>query len=235
MPALARISAILAVSLPLIASAQSRPAAPGYSAQPRPQAGTLVIAGQPEQAPITRINGHPYIDIESLARITHATVRYVGNQIILTIPNATVPSSTETAASAQANTPQLSRAFLAAEIEALTAIREWRVSLVNAVQYQYPIADNWIAPLRRFADSKLQLAAAAASTDPDQKTLELLRNEFTNMQQESDSLLAMRARVSEIRPDTLDNNPQDQKILACQRALAQVAASKQFQDDPSCH
>lgn len=235
MPAVVRISAILVVSLPLIASAQSRQPAPGYSAQPRTQSGTLVITGQQEQAPITRINGHPYVDIESLARITHATVRYVGNQIIFTLPNAMTPNSAQGPSSAESATPQLSGAFLAAEIEALTAIREWRVSLVNAVQYQYPIADTWIAPLRRFADSKMQLAAAAATTEPDQKTLELLRNEFNNMQQESDNLVAMRARVSEIRPDTFDNNPQDQKILACQRALAQVAASKQFQDDPACH
>jgi hypothetical protein len=235
MPALARISAILAVSLPLVLLAQTRPPAPSASsAQPRALAGTLVIAGQQEQAPITRIYGHPYIDIESLARITHASVRYVGNQIILTLPSAS--QYTQAATTAQTtNTPQLSGAFLAAEIEALTAIREWRVSLVNAVHYNYPIAENWIAPLHRFADEKLQLAAAAANTDPDQKTLELLRNEFSNMQQESDTLVAMRARVSEIRPDTLDNNPQDQKILTCERALAQVAASKQFQDDPACH
>lgn len=230
------ILAVLAFSLPQVVHAQSRqPYTPPDSGRARPNTqspGTLVIAGQPDQAPITRISGHPYVDVESLARITHATVRYVGNQIILAFPNA--PTATETAAAAQ-QTPQLSGAFLGAEIEALTAIREWRVSLVNAVQNQYPIADNWIAPLRRFADAKLQLAAAAASTEPDQRTLDLLRNEFTNMQQESDNLLAMRARVSEIRPDMFDNNPQDQRILACQRALAQVAASKQFQDDPTCH
>jgi hypothetical protein len=250
MPALARISAILAVSLPLSVSAQTRssapPSSPAQSRTPmRTQPGTLVIAGEEEQAPITRISGHPYVDIESLARITHATVRYVGNQIILTLPNASESaqavssaqpaSPAQPAPSAQAAPPQLSGPFLASEIEALTAIREWRVSLVNAVQNNYPIEPSWIAPLRRFADEKLQLAAAAASTELDQKTLELLRNEFSNMQQESDGLVAMRAHVSYIRPDTLDNDPQDQKILTCERALAQVAASKQFQDDPACH
>ena len=241
MQALARIraaAAVLVLSLPLAGFAQARsaynPSSPGRSRSEAQSPGTLVITGDTEQAPITRISGHPYVDIESLARITHATVRYVGNQIILTLPSATGESA-DTAGAVKAATPQLSGPFLAAEIEALTAIREWRVSLANAVRYQYPIADNWIAPLRRFADEKLQLAAAAASTEPDQKTLELLRNEFTNMQQESDNLLAMRARISEIRPDMLDNNPQDQKILTCERALAQVAASKQFQDDSSCH
>ena len=229
---------ILALCLPLLAFSQTRPAysspSSGRSRADTQSPGTLVITGNSEQAPITRISGHPYIDVEALARITHATVRYVGSQIILTLPNAAPqPTSAETAPVAK--TPQLSGAFLAAEIEALTAIREWRVSLVNAVRYQYPIANNWIDPLHRFADEKLQLAAAAATTEPDQKTLELLRNEFTNMQQESDSLLAIRAQVREVRPDMMDNNPQDQKILACERALAQVAASKQFQDDPSCH
>lgn len=226
--------ALLTSILPLTASAQSR-GTPNPSSRSRADGtppGTLVIAGEQEQAPITRIGNHPYVDIESLARITHATVRYVGNQIILTLPNT--PENGGTTATSE-RPPQLSRGFLTAEIEALTAIREWRVSLVNAVQYQYPISENWIAPLRRFADEKLQLAAAAASTEPDHKTLELLRNEFSNMQQESDSVLALRARVSEIRPDMFDNNAQDQKILACERALAQVAASKQFQDDPACH
>ena len=239
MQALARTRvtfALLMSILPLTAAAQSRGTA-NTSAASRSRTdgtlpGTLVIAGEQEQAPITRIGNHPYVDIESLARITHATVRYVGNQIILTLPNTAENAGTSEASQ---RPPQLSRGFLTAEIEALTAIREWRVSLVNAVQYQYPISDNWIAPLRRFADEKLQLAAAAASTEPDHKTLELLRNEFSNMQQQSDSVLALRARVSEIRPDMFDNNAQDQKILACERALAQVAASKQFQDDPACH
>jgi hypothetical protein len=234
MQALARIRYVaLALLLPIATSAQTRTAVP---ARPAAQsAGTLVIAGQQDQAPLVRINGRPYIDIESLARLTHATVRYTGSQVILTFPNGSQLTQAAETSAQSARGPQLSGAFLAAEIETLTAIREWRVSLVNAVQNNYPVADNWIAPLRRFADSKLQLAAAAASTEPDQQTLELLRNEFTNMQQESDGLLAMRAKISYIRPDTFDNNTLDQKILTCQRALAQVAASKQFQDDPACH
>ena len=180
------------------------------------------------------MNGRSYVDIESLARLTHASVRYVGSQIILT-PQDGSALAAEGSSSSAAAASQFSGAFLAASIEALTAIREWRVSLVNAVQNNTPLSDNWLGPLRRFADAKLQLAVAAATTTPDQQTLELLRNVFANMQQESDSFLAMRARVNYIPPDSFDNNPQDQKILVCQRALAQVAASRQFQDDPACH
>jgi len=225
--ALFRAATALIAALPLLASAQSRP--PATVAR----SGTLILAGHQEEAPLFRINGRSYVDIESLARLTGASVRYSGNRVILTLP----ASSSRLASGAQASskTPQLSGPFLTAEIEALTAIREWRVSLVNAVENSYPIADNWIAPLRRSADSRVQLAAAAATTEPDQKTLDLLRNEFAKMQQESDNLLALRSRLSYIPPDTFSNDPQDQKIRACERALAQVAASKEFQDEPSCH
>jgi hypothetical protein len=235
MQAIVRIpaTAALAFAVPLFVAAQARNSgAPPATSHTE----TLIIAGHQEQAPLVRMNGRSYVDIESLARLTGASVRYNGNQIILTLPESSLGGRQGSGNGEQSGAPpQLSGPFLAAEIEALTAIREWRVLLVNAVQNNYPIADTWIAPLRRFADSKLQLAAAAASTDPDQKSLDLLRNEFANMQQQSDNLLALRGRVSEIRTDTFDNNPLDQKILACQRALAQVAASKQFHDDPSCH
>jgi hypothetical protein len=218
---LVKLAAFLA--LPLAAAAQARQ-----------QSGTLTIAGQPDQAAVLRISGKTYVDIESLARITHGSIRYQGNQIILTLPREA--SATVNAASAEpTKTPQLSGAFLEAEIEALTAIREWRVSLVNAVQNNYPVTEDWVGRYRRSADSRLQLAVAAATTEPDQKTLELLRNEFTNMQQESDQFLAMHAKVNYIAPDSFDNNSQDQKILSCQRALASMAATKQFQDEPSCH
>ena len=221
-------SANLVSSLLLIfgASAMAQTARP---------AGTLVIAGQPDEAPLVRINGKSYVDIESLARITHGSVRFRGGQTILTL-QAQAPAAEERPAAAQpSKPPQLSGAFLGAEIEALTQIREWRAALVNAVQNNYPVGDNWVSGLRRSADAKLQLAIAAATTEPDHKVLDLLRNEFTNMQQMSDELVAMHAKANYISPDSFNNNAADQKILACQRALISMAATKQFQDEISCH
>ena len=205
----------------------------GLRGQTAQQGGTLVIAGQTEQAPLVRINGKQYVDIESLARITHGSVRFQGNQTILSLPQA--KSTSEAPAQTAKPAPQLSGAFLGAEIEALTAIREWRVSLVNAVENNYPVTENWMGGLRRTADAKLQLAAAAATTDPDHQALDLLRNEYANMQQESDQFLSEHAKVNYISPDAFNNNALDAKILTCERALASMAASKQFQDEPSCH
>ena len=55
------------------------------------------------------------------------------------------------------------------------------------------------------------------------------------MQQMSDQFLTMRKNMNYISPDSFDNNPLDQKILSCSRALAAMAASGQVQDDISCH
>jgi hypothetical protein len=51
----------------------------------------------------------------------------------------------------------------------------------------------------------------------------------------SDQFLAMHANSSYSAPDSFDNNSMDQKILSCARGLASMAATKQFQDEASCH
>jgi hypothetical protein len=215
---LAKLAMLLA--LPIVAGAQTSQ-----------QAGTLTIAGQTDQAALVRINGKSYVDIESLARITHGSVRFQGSQTVLTLPAS---AGTAAAAALPSRPPDLSAGFLNAEIEALTQIREWRAALVNAIQNNYPVAGNWVDPLHRSADAKLQLAVAAAITGPDQKAVELLKNEFTNMQQMSDQFLAMHAKAANIAPDSLDKDPLNQKILDCSHALASMAATKQFQDEVSC-
>src|ERR1035437_374758 len=201
-------------------------------AQTAQHAGTLIIAGQPEQAALVRMNGKSYVDIESLARIMRGSVRFQGTQTILTLPGA---ANANAPAAAASKPPQLSGAFLGAEIEALTQIREWRAALVNAVQNNYAVTDSWVGRLHRSADSKLQLAVAAATTEPDHQALALLQNEFTNMQQMSDQFLQMQAKVNYVSPDSFDSNARDQKILSCQRALIAMAATKQFQDEVTCH
>jgi hypothetical protein len=216
---LAKLAVLLV--LPIAATAQSTQ-----------QAGTLIIAGQPDRAPLVQINGKSYVDVDSLARITHGTIRFQGNQTILTLP---APANT-TPSTVEPNKPaQLSEEFLRTEIEELTAIREWRVAIVTAVQTNKPVTENWVGGLRRSADSKLTLAIAAATTDADRSAVELLRNEFTNMQQMSDQFLAMHSKSSYSPTDSFDNNPLDQKIMSCSHGLASMAATKQFQDEATCH
>ncbi len=53
---------------------------------------TLIVNGQPGQAPIVQINGKSYVDIEALARLTNSSLSVKGNQIILT-PAGSAPST----------------------------------------------------------------------------------------------------------------------------------------------
>jgi len=206
------------------------------------QTRTLTIAGQSDRAPVVQINGKSYVEIESLARMTHGSLRFQGNQIILTLPptsaSITDPSASVPPPSAQPDKPPqpgLSEGFLKAQIDALTQIRDWHVAIVSAVQSNNPVTENWVGPLRRSADSRVALATAAAATDPDRKAVELLRNQFNNMQQMSDQFLALHTQSSYTPPDSFAGNPLDQKIVSCEHALASMAATRQFQDDISCH
>lgn len=219
-------------SLPMLAFLLVLPIA-AQAQTPQPST-TLTLAGQPGEAPVSQINGKSYVEIESLARITHGSLRFQGSQIVLTLPGVASASASSSAPQPQ-KTPQLSQAFSGAEIEALTQVREWRAALVNAIENNYPVTDSWVARLRRSAEAKVQLAIAAATTDPDQKTAQLLQNELTNMQQMSDQFVAMHTTANYIPPDSFQHNSLDDKILACSRALATMAATKQYADEISCH
>jgi hypothetical protein len=205
-------------------------AAPQGSQQSTQKNESLGLAGSSDRVQVIQSNGKYYVDMESLARLLHGSISFQGSQIVLTLTQAGV-----SATQAQAAKPELSEGFLRAEIEALTAIREWRISMVNAVQNNAPVADGWVGGLRRSAESKVQLAVAATATEPDRSAAELLQGEYNNMQQMSDQLLALHVKDSYIPPDTFENNALDQKILSCSRALGSMAATKQFQDDASCH
>ena len=203
------------------------------------QSGTLTVNGHPGGAPLLQANGRSYVDVEALARITNGSLSFSGNQILLTLPvpgrgaRMTVPPARQAAAPPPPS-PGFSRDFLKAGIEAMAEIREWRSALETAVRYGFPPGDNWITPYRGSAATSISLASASASTDDDRRGFQLLQNEFSNMQGLSDKMLTARENMNYIAPDALQNDPLDQKILDCGRALAAMAAAGRFQDAGSC-
>jgi hypothetical protein len=199
------------------------------------QNGTLIVSGQSGQVPVLQINGRSYVDIEALARLTNSSLGFKGNQITLTLPASAAGTPTTAPPASQAATPGFSKDFLKAGIEEMTVIREWRGALVNAVQNGYPVTDEFVAGYRSQATTNLRLASVAVSTDSDRDAVQLLSNEFDNMQKLSNKILAARKNMNYISPDALKDDPLDQKILNCTRSLASMAASGQFQDDGSCH
>jgi len=191
---------------------------------------TLLIHGQPGEAPVVRMHGKSYVELEALARLTHGSLSFSGTQVTLTLPG-----SGATATTIAGEKSEFSREFLRAGIEEMAVIREWRIALVNAVQKGYAVTNDWIAYYQSPAAKDLRMASVAASTDSDRKAYQLLSNEFDNMKKLSDRFVDAHTAMNYTSLDALESDPLDQKILNCARSLAAMAASGQYADDGSCH
>jgi len=193
------------------------------------QTSSLTIAGQSGSAKVIQIDGRNYVEVEGLARLTNSSMSFNANQIVLTMPGTTADAS-----AAAASAPGFSKDFVAAGIEAMSQVREWRVALRTSIQRSYPLSEEVLGSYRDQARKALRLASVSVSTTTDKNVLPFLTNEFNNMQQLSDKYLQMAKSMTYIEPNSLDNDPLDQKIRTCAHSLASMATANQFVDDGSC-
>lgn len=198
------------------------------SAQTLKKGSTLIIAGHPGEAQLVEINGKSYVEVEALALLTKGTLSFKPNQTILTL-NAATPEPQAP------QKPVLSRAFIQTSVEELSVIREWRSAIVNAVQTNVPLEEDWIAQRHRLADKNLALASAAASTDEDRSAYPLLSAEYNNMQKLSDLYLAFRNQSKFISPESFGNSALEDQIQTCAQGFASMTDSHEFQDQAACH
>ena len=198
------------------------------------QNGTLLVSGHPGQLPVLQMNGKSYVDIEALARLANGSLKFSGNQIILTLPDSDVDSSATAPSETEAPNPGFSKEFMKAGIEEMAVIREWRNTLINAVQNGFPLTDEIVNRFRGQALASDALTSAAASTDSDQNAYQLVSKVLDKMRKLSDKVVAARKNLNYIDADALKNDPLFQQILNCTHSLASMAASGQFQDDGSC-
>jgi hypothetical protein len=195
------------------------------------ETSALLIEGHQGQARVIQVQGKNYVEVEGLTRITGGSLRFAGNQIIVTLPGGAhaAPQTDQSAPAAV-----LSRPFLSAGIETMREILEWHAALKNGIERGYPLSDVWFGNFRRQIQSSLKQTEAAASTDVDQRALPLLTNEFNTMDALTDKYLKIAASRDYLAPDALNSDPLDQKLLTCWQSLASTASSNQFADDGSC-
>jgi hypothetical protein len=99
------------------------------------ETSTLLLEGHEGQARVIHVQGKNYVEVEALSRITGGSLRFAGNQIILTLPGrANVAPETDQSAPASA----LSRPFLSAGVETMRKILEWHAALKNGIERGYP-------------------------------------------------------------------------------------------------
>ncbi len=172
----------------------------------------LEVNGRTMDSPILQIGGRSYVDLETLARITNGVIAVQPDRVVLTIPTATAPSAARPSPPPDA----LSREFAREAIGLLAEMREWRGGV----------------------EADLQRVAVAAVTPGDQQALQLLRNEFDNLSNWADSLIAERQSLNATKtvdPNITQNDQALAKLSACSNFLSSILVSGTFSDDASCH
>jgi hypothetical protein len=207
-------------------------------AQSQRENEALSVQGYQGQAGVIRYQGRVFVDAQALAQITNGSLSFEKSRIVLTLPGSDGSSS-----SGDAQTPGFSRPFMKAAIEAMASIREWGGTLQAIVLNGYPVgntaAGNTILAFEGRAADSVALASAAASTDADYRGLELLKNEFNNVQAWADGYVKARNSLSaadlSMSESHFNNDSEAQKIIHCGQFLAQMFAGGNFQDDAVCH
>ena len=200
---------------------------------------TLSVQGYQGQATVIRNHGRVFVDVQDLARITKGSLSFEEDRVILTL----APGEASEPARDTAMKSGFSPAFMKAAIEAMASIREWGGMLQVIVQNGYPVgkamAGNTIRAYQGRAADSVALASAAASTDDDHRGVELLRNEFNNLQGWAESFVDARNSLSAVNLTTSEHPLKDdfeaQKIMSCGQFLAQMFAGGTFEDDAACH
>ncbi len=203
------------------------------------QREALSVEGYPGQATVIQFRGREFVDVQDLARITRGSVSFEKDRIVLRL----APGGTSYSAHDDDAQSRFSPGFTRAAIQAMASIREWGGMLQVIVQNGYPVgkaaAGNTIRAYEGRAADGIALAAAAASTDSDHRGLDLLRNEFNNLQRWADNFIearnSLKAADLSTSEDVLKNDEAAQKIIHCGQFLAQMLPGGTFQDDGSCH
>src|SRR5436190_12276674 len=191
------------------------------------QSNSLSITGHTGSAKVVQVEGRSFVGVEGFVRLINASVRFNGNQIVITLPGG---GDTPPAPASPANGS--SPAFVKAAVEAAAELREWRAALRNAIAGSYAISENWVSPMRAEARQALRVVSVSISTPADKATVSLLENLFNNVNQLSDNYLQLSGARTYIDPRSLDSDPLDQKIMACARSLASMATANEFAIPP---
>jgi hypothetical protein len=199
----------------------------------------LSVQGYAGDAPLVHLQGRSLVDVQDLARITNGSLSFERDRVILMLPRGDASKM----GGDEARKSGFSRAFMKAAIEAVASIREWGGTLVITVQNGYAVtntvAGDAIMAYQGRASDGIAVASSAASTDSDYRGLELLRNEFNNVQAWSEGFVKARNSMSTANLTMSETWPQDdpdvQKMTHCGQFLAQMFPGGSFQDDAACH
>jgi hypothetical protein len=196
------------------------------------QTTSLIIHGQQGDAKVVQVQGHNYVDIEGLARLTNGTISFKGSQIVLTLP--VIAASTPVVPGSAPPSTGVSKDFRTAGVEVLARLREWHAALRIGVEKGVPLATGWLDNYQAAAQDALRMASAVISTDGDKNAYPILISEYNNMKSLNDKFVGMTKSMDYIDPSSFQSDPLNQKVLTCSHFLSSIASTQAFIDDGSC-
>jgi hypothetical protein len=193
----------------------------------------LFINGKSTNVAVLQLNGHSYIDVETVAQITNGSVKFGPNQVALTIPNTDFDAGSQ-----QDSARLLSKDFASSAISTVAEMKEWKGTLGTLVKFGLAVDDSWAQVYHERVQESLQQTSIAASTNADRSALQLLNNQFANLAKWESVVIAERQNLNGARtvaPDSLQNDPVLAKFSNCGRFLIGMLGSGIFADSPSCN
>jgi hypothetical protein len=207
-------------------------------AQTQKRTETVLVQDCTGTATVLQSQGRVFVDVQELAKIAGGSVKFEKDRVVITLPrrDSTASSGDDAAAS------RFSPGFTSAAIEAMASVREWGGMLMTIVRNGYPVgnnmAGNTLSAYQARAADRVALASVAASTDADNRGLELLRGEFSTVQDWSERFVQARSSLSAANLSTsekaIDNDADAQKALRCGEFLSQMFAKGSVQEDAAC-
>jgi hypothetical protein len=202
----------------------------------------LVINGKSVGPIMRQIDGHSYVDVETLARVTNGVVTVEPTRIVLTIPG-TEPVVVANAATAQtppppSGQPGLSRDFARAAIAELEEMRELRGAVTAMITYGLAASSAQAQDLHSQVEAGLGQATVAVSTDADRNAIQLLRGEYDKLTTWANGVFTDRQALNGAQ--TVDSNALQKDaaltdIKNCGQFLNSMIVSGVFTDNSSCH
>ena len=202
---------------------------------------TLIVNGK-ESGTVVQMSGHSYVDLETVVEFTNASVMIEPNRILLTFQAPASGGNSSASPSPPPVPPPpppgLSRDFARLAIAELAEMREWRGAVGTILAYGVPVVGTWPQDYHDRAQADLNQVAVTATTAADHDAMQLLQNEFTNLEHWADSVVATRQSLDAtktVNPDVVQSDQALAKISACGRFLGSMLVSGSFADEPSCH
>jgi hypothetical protein len=210
---------------------------------------TLVVNGTSAGSAVREIDGHTYIEIEALARVTNGVVTIEPTRVLLSIPAAATSATAGTAAvvttSAATSAEKAARPavglsveFKRAAISELSEMREWRGAVGAMITYGLAAGSATAQDYHAICESGLSQATVVATTNDDLNAVQLLKGEFDTLAAWAAQVLADRKALNGARttdPNSMANDPVLTKITACGRFLNSMIVSGTYADDATCH